>query len=475
MIIGKKFLCTFLCVNTSMACFGVVHCINFNLAVNYLTLIGSKAYLAKLFQRTLEVCSPEAAVTNALSFDNKKMSLSDTVIDTTGRPIYVLSVGKAAVPMYRSMEKVLDGQISDSVVIAPQIAPESMGGAGQVIESAHPVPDESSLKAGRAAARFFDAIPTNAIVLALISGGTSSLMCYPVEGIAISELAKTFELLNRSGATIQEINTVRKHCSKIKGGGLLRFLSPSVTLIDLIISDVPGDAPAVIGSGPTIISRSTYRTAHDILLCYELWEQMPSSIRQHIQKGIEEDVAKEGEGDQPLSNHKTFIVGSARQFAQQAGQLAREDGYQCVVSDGAFNDDVEAVASTICQKVESQLKKTGSKPMLFLFYGESTVTVTGDGKGGRNQELALLIGRKFAGQHGVSCLCAGTDGVDGPTDAAGAVVDGSTVPSALQKGIDPEQYLQRHDSYHFHQQMGTLLKTGATGNNLMDVVWVMVK
>ena len=438
--------------------------------------MDSKQLLKELFLSGLDACSPEQAINNSLRLEGDSLNVQDLDIQFSGLPIFVLAVGKAAVPMMDALEDILGGKISQSLVITPGDERSSTENRREVIYSSHPVPDEHSLRAGKRAVNFIKKIPENALLLTLISGGTSSLLCQPPEGISVSEINELYELLNNSGASIHEINTVRKHCSQVKGGQLLRWLSPNVTLIDLVISDVPHDDLSIIGSGPTTADDSTYQDAYHILLEYELWEKVPQSVRTHIEKGITGEVPETvSPGEDPVNAHHSFIISSARKLGEKIANIAGEKGIESKLAESPFNSNVEKVASEIAKEVRSYGQKVegGNKsPFLFIYYGESTVKVTGSGKGGRNQELALRGAFKIANHEHITWLSAGTDGIDGPTDAAGAIVDGKTIERAKNEGIDPEKYLEDNDSYHFHKQMGTHLKTGATGNNLMDVVLV---
>lgn len=432
-------------------------------------------YLSELFHRTLEACSPQKAVAGAASCEGDVLQIGESRFELDNQPVYVLAVGKAAVPMYQSVHAILDDHITGSLVITPTSSGPIQCSADEVIEGEHPVPGQGSLKAGEGVVAFLNTIPEDALVLSLISGGTSSLMCHPAEGITIEDLNQAFDLLNNSGAGIYEMNAVRKHCSSIKGGQLLRFLPNEISLVNLIISDVPGDDPAVIGSGPTVPDPSTFSDAHDVLQERRIWDNLPESVRKHIQAGINaqrSETLKPGERSD--ARWQTHIISSAGQFADQAAKFAEEDGNKIWVAEEPFNEPVEIVASDIIGRIEESLKGEGESipPKVFIFYGESTVNVTGQGKGGRNQELALRGALKIAGRSNIGWLSAGTDGIDGPTDAAGALVGGDTITQARDQNIDPEKYLEDNDAYHFHEKMGTLLKTGPTGNNLMDVVFV---
>jgi hydroxypyruvate reductase/glycerate 2-kinase len=438
-----------------------------------------KELLKGFFLQGLKAQSPEKAVHTFLSLEDSKLLIGDREFNLSERAVYILAVGKASIPMFNAVDDSLGKKIEGSLVITPEDGQWQSCAADEIISSAHPYPDESSVAAGKKAINFFKRIPENALVLTLLSGGTSSLMCKPAGEIAIMDLENTFKLLVNSGATIHEMNMVRKHCSNIKGGQLLSHLHPQAVLVDLAISDVPDNELSVIGSGPTTPDLSTFQDAYHVLLNYELWDELPESVRLHIEKGIDGEVPETIKpGSDPIEEHISRIISSPGMLAENIGDLAAEKGYDIRIAEEAFNEDVEKVARRIGNEAKQAADRIRSalnaNPILMVCYGESTVRVTGDGKGGRNQELALRGALEIAGYEHISWLSAGTDGIDGPTDAAGAVVDGRTIPEARRRGLDPEAYLLSNDSYHFHKKMGSLLKTGPTGNNLMDIVLVFI-
>lgn len=436
-------------------------------------------YLEELFLKALDTCSPSCAIEKSMNFADHSLTIDNQSFDIRNQPLAVLSVGKASVPMYEATAKVLGERIGSSLVITSDNEQAGNCSAEKVISASHPTPDKSSLRAGKTAVTFFKEVPENAIVLMLISGGTSSLMAFPAEDIPIFDLTKTFRLLNNSGATIYEINSVRKHCSQIKGGQLLRYLNSNATLVDVVISDVPNDDLSIIGSGPTTPDTSTFGDAHHILQKYNLWKKVPETVKMYIKKGISQEADGTVKPQEDLlDQHYAHIISSAGKFAQTVAELASEDDINSRIAEQAYNENVQKIASQVTEQISHfvQQNKSSEKsnPLLFIFYGESTVEVTGSGMGGRNQELALRGALKIDGLQQVTWLSAGTDGIDGPTDAAGAIVDGTTISQSREQGIYPKEYLANNDSYHFHEKMGTLLKTGATGNNMMDVVWVLI-
>ncbi|MDZ7714583.1 MAG: DUF4147 domain-containing protein [Balneolaceae bacterium] len=406
-----------------------------------------------------------------------KKALNRYVNFTGEQPLYVVGAGKASVKMARGMLELMGDGISKGLIVAPKTEGISLSDAFQVHVGSHPIPDENSAKAGQALLEFIRSVPPNGIVITLISGGTSSLTVQPAEGLSVGNIREVYERLVNSGADIYEINAVRKHLSKIKGGQLLRYLNPKVQLIDLIISDVPGDDPAIIGSGLTIPDPSTFVSAKSILKKYDLWDKLPESARRHIKRGVEKAVDETIKpGEDPILDHNSYIIGSAKLLADAISEEFESLGYESAVAKEAYNDEVGKMASEIAREAVSKAEeKNNSKPRVLIYYGESTVQVTGTGKGGRNQELALRGALEIAGYANITWLSVGTDGIDGPTDAAGAMINGDTISKARAKGINPASYLENNDSYHFHDQLNTLFKTGPTGNNLMDLQIVVIE
>ncbi len=390
------------------------------------------------------------------------------------KPIWVLGAGKASGSLLMNF---LSSNVSivDGLIITRNES--SMLGNVQIFQGTHPYPDSVTVAASYELFELAKKIPAGDTVVFILSGGASSMLCIPPEGIEVEELAFTYKLLLNSGAPIREMNIVRKHLCLLKGGQLAQALH-HVNLITIIESDVPGDDLETIGSAPTICDSSTFNYAFDILKKYELWELLPTSIQNHISDGVAgliPDTPKPGINDHP--NHEVHIVSKPTDFISEIEQIYKKAGFNTWVAKEAYNEDVRIVSKKICSKAISVLSKNEpiQKPAALLFYGESTVKVKGKGKGGRNQELALMSAISIEGQHSISILSIGTDGIDGPTDAAGAIVDSYTTLKARKMKISPEEYLQNNDSYHFHEQMGTLIKIGATGKNLMDLQVVIIE
>lgn len=427
-----------------------------------------KQEVLDIYKKALDSLSPGRLVTRALS----EIREIETV---TPQANYFFAVGKAAVPMAGAAAEWLKESLKQAIVISPDKQPNRP--EITFLQGAHPIPDKHSRAAASALIQFIEKIPPQSTVIALLSGGTSSLIVSPAGNITIEEMRMAFELLNTSGANIREINTVRKHLSKIKGGQLLRHFAAGVNLINLVISDVPGDDLQIIGSGPAVPDSSTFDNAYRVLLKYKLWKQLPKSVRSHIQEGLNGEVPETmREEEAGLVQPDSYIIGSAKKLAAEIAEGFEERGYHARVSDRAYNESAESVAAGIASEAKRIAGGEGgiSLPVVLIYFGESTVKVTGSGSGGRNQELALHAALAVAGYPAISWLSIGTDGIDGNTDAAGAFITGETLREAGEKGVEASSYLRNNDSYHFHKKMDTLVTTGPTGNNLMDIQIVVI-
>lgn len=391
-----------------------------------------------------------------------------------GGNIWLFGAGKASVEMALQAERYFGSAIKDGIIISPQKT--KVLKRAQVFEGAHPYPDQNSVSASYELCKLAKNVPEEDAILFCLSGGASSLFCIPAKGIELDELAELHRLLLNSGASIHEINVVRKHLSETAGGKFGRLLSTK-KLISIILSDVPGDDPEVIGSGPTVPDSSTFKEAFQVLKQYQLWEKVSHSSRIHISKGMHGDLPETPKpNERDWKAHRVEVISGAEILARNVGKYLKGKGYHVQVSPEAYNMELNKISKKICSEAISILgKKTDLKePAALIYFGESTVQVEGKGKGGRNLELTLNAAISIEGQHPVSLLSFATDGIDGPTDAAGAIINSQTTLDARKKKLMPEDYLQNNDSYNFHTEMETLLKTGPTGNNLMDLQVALV-
>ncbi|HHU14549.1 MAG TPA: DUF4147 domain-containing protein [Lentisphaerae bacterium] len=385
------------------------------------------------------------------------------------RSLYLLAAGKAAALMAKAAEEVLGALITDGHVVTKYghgLPLERIA----LTEAGHPLPDAAGVEATRRMLALARQAGADDLVLCLLSGGASSLMADLPDDATLDELAAANELLVKSGADIWAINCVRKHLSAVKGGQLAAAAAPA-NVVSLILSDVVGDDIGVIASGPTAPDESIFADALAVIGRFRLSDRLPASLWNHLQRGASGLIPETPKPGDPLFDKvQNRIIGSNRLALEGAAQKANALGFEPRIITDTLRGDCGAVAEFILRTLDDHLASESRRPLCLLFGGEPTLKVEGDGLGGRNQHLALLLATRLQGRQGVTLLCAGTDGTDGPTDAAGAVVDGRTLFDALEKGIDAQAYLDRYDSYHFFQQAGGHILTGSTHTNVMDMV-----
>jgi len=426
----------------------------------------------QLAQAALTAVDPDAAARRHVRREGDRMVVADRRYDLREyERVFVIGGGKAAVPMARAMASILGDRLTQGIVVTKygHIGDVHVSDLGfRVIEAGHPVPDENSVRGARAVAELAGQATARDLVICLISGGGSALLTLPAPGLDLDDLQALTDGLLRSGATINEMNAVRKHCSGIKGGQLARLVAPA-TLVTLILSDVVGDPLDVIASGPTVPDPTTVASARAVLERHG----NPWGFENH--EGFE-FLETPKAGDPAFERVQNVVVGSNRLAALAAVGKARELGYDALL----FGTYVEGEAREVA-KVAAALAKGVrahgdplSPPACLVWGGETTVTIRGQGKGGRNQELALAAALQLSGWPGVLVMALATDGTDGPTDAAGAIVTGETVARAQAQGLDPHAALAANDSYHFFDPLGDLIRTGPTGTNVNDLLFVLV-
>lgn len=384
--------------------------------------------------------------------------------------IFVIGSGKASVEMAKAASDILGRKLSGGILITDPGHKSNLPKNIEVLTSSHPIPDEKSVLAANHLVDFVESIPKHSIVLNLVSGGTSSLLCKPTASIPFDDVVKLYRLLLKSGAGIHEINLVRKSVSKIKAGRLLQYFN-DVQLFDLIISDVPNDNIKDIGSGPTIHQRFRISDVISLLKVNDQWQGIPESIKSYLlTKARENDLFETEE----ILNHYSQIVLSSEKVASIAKKLMEEKGIRVTKDDQPWTGSIDDFEQHILSKLSAGTSAE-TKPQAFIFFGECSVEVTGEGKGGRNQELALRMAKHLDKlEQDIIFLSAGTDGIDGPTDVAGAVVNQDSLKEARELGLDADDFLRRNDSYSFFDKLGGHIKTGPTGNNVMDLQFLIV-
>ena len=389
--------------------------------------------------------------------------------------IFVVGAGKATAPMAQAIESVIGSRITAGIVNVKYgytAATEII----EVNEAGHPIPDEASVRGARKMAALLESATERDLIICLISGGGSALMVLPPEGITLADKRRLTDALLRCGANINEMNTVRKHLSLIKGGGLARLACPA-TLVSLILSDVVATPLDVIASGPTVPDTSNFADAYAILERYEVLERIPKPILDYLQAGLRGAVPDNPkEGDRIFEKTYNLVVGSNEIASRAALEDAKQRGFNTLLVSTYVEGEAREVAKVFAA-IAKEIVHSGNpipRPACVVAGGETTVSIRGQGLGGRNQEFTLAAAVKIDGMEDTIIVGSATDGSDGPTDAAGAIADGTTVARARALGLDPLQYLADNDSYHFFGRLGDLITTGPTNTNVNDLIFVLV-
>ncbi len=415
----------------------------------------------QIFQAALTAADPAGAVARYL----KRRDFSRF------RNVYVVGAGKAGATMAQAAERVLGGALTAGLVNVKDGHTARLRRI-ELNQCGHPVPDQRGVEGARRIAEMAASAGKRDLVLCLISGGASALMPFPAAPITLEEKQAVTRLLLASGASIHEINAVRKHISAIKGGQLARLAAPAAVEA-LLLSDVIGDDLDVIGSGPTAPDASTFAVAAEILRRYGIGDRVPAAILERIERGERGQIAETPKPRDPLFAHvRNTLVGGNRLALDAARKCARRLGFRTLVLASEVQGETRDVGR-MHAAMARELASAGQPvkpPACLITGGETTVTIKGGGLGGRNQEFVLAAALDIAGLERTVIFSAGTDGTDGPTDAAGAVADGDT----LRRGPEALRYLNDNDSYHYFESLGDLVTTGPTGTNVMDVHIILV-
>lgn len=433
--------------------------------------IELRQHAHKIFTMGLAAVDPIQAIRNAVRRTGEMLLVGERTYHLTDYAhIYVLGVGKAGAAMAQAIETILDDRLTAGFVTVKY----GHGAPTQTIrihEAGHPVPDEASVWGTQQIIAMAETVTPQDLVFCLISGGGSALLAAPATGITLAEKQAVTRALLGCGATIQEINTIRKHLSAVKGGQLARMVAPA-TLITLILSDVIGDPLEMIASGPTVPDPQTFQDCWTVVEKYQLQDEFPATVRKRLQHGLTGTVPETPKaGAACFANTQNVIVASNSVVAAAAAQQAEASGYQPVILSTSVTGEARDVALMFAA-ILREIRHSGhpvKPPACVILGGETTVTLKGSGLGGRNQEFALAAASALAGEPDMLVLCAGTDGTDGPTDAAGAFADGETIARAHALGLQPLAHLQNNDSYHFFAPLNDLLTTGPTRTNVMDL------
>ena len=404
----------------------------------------------------------------AISINNSKVRIMDHEVDN----FYVIAIGKGSIGMARAVEDMTYDKIIDGIAVVPRGTPGNLRKI-RILESTHPLPTEASINAGMEILDLISNVRGNDYVLFLISGGGSALVEVPIKGLSLEDIEKVNNLLLRSGATIQEINTVRKHLSMIKGGRLAReVVRRGGKVITLIASDVPGDDPATVASGPTVPDPTTYRDAITILRNRGLWDRIPGSVRDVLERGsrgLIEETPKE------LINTWNYVIASNIDVLTDIANYAKPLGMESLILTSRMDGEAREVGRYLASiALEARFRGVPIKHGLILSGGEPTVTVVGNGRGGRTTEICTGFALSIRGVDGVSMLSMATDGIDGNMDAAGCVADGHLIEEAMRLGIDPIGELRNNNTAVIFERTNTIIRTGWTGSNLNIVTAVLI-
>ena len=439
-------------------------------------LVKLRKHARQIFEAGLQAVDPAEAIKRHTRKDKNIFFIGDQQFNLNNFDrILVVGAGKAVAPMAKAMEDLLGDRISGGVIVVKDEHGLPLNKI-TVREARHPVPDERGVTGTEEILSLVEKAGERDLIICLISGGGSALLIAPVSEISLEDKQKATKLLLASGATIHEFNTVRKHLSRAKGGRLAQMAYPA-TVASLILSDVVGDDLDVIASGPTVPDSSTFQDADRILHDYDIWDRLASSVRHHIEKGSSSQIEDTPKSDNPaFQKCSQALVGTNLQALEAAAKAAESLGYRSFILSSKVEGEAREVAKffTAIAKEVPDSENPVKSPVCVLCGGETTVTLQGDGLGGRNQEFALAAALAIEGLDNTVVLSGGTDGTDGPTDAAGAIADGTTVTRARENGLDPKAFLQRNDSYHLFQKLDDLVMTGPTRTNVMDIYLLLI-
>ena len=425
----------------------------------------------------LEGIDPCQLIKSQIDYDGKILNIKNLSfnLDKYER-IFVIGGGKATGSMAMALEEVLTNRISSGVINVLEHTSKNYGtNIIKLNEVSHPIPNNNGIKGVEKMLEVAEDANEDDLIICLISGGGSAMMPLPANGVNLSEKQEITKNLLRSGATINEMNSVRKHLSKIKGGMLVKVAYPA-KFVSLILSDVVNDPLDVIASGPTAPDNSYFEDAVNVLKKYDLWNDISDSIKKRFDDGIAKKIP-----ETPKSQNKIFqkvdniIIGNNRVACNAAISKLNELNVESLFLTSCLEGEAKHAGLFYSALVleKSTNRESLTRPFAMILGGETTVTVNGNGQGGRNQEAILSALTKVKGLNGVSIASLGTDGIDGPTDAAGAIIDGKSVEKAEKKNLSPLEYLRNNDSYNFFKGINELIFTGPTGSNVNDVAIII--
>lgn len=429
--------------------------------------MSNKTLLNKVFKQLLDEITPQKLVSESCQLDGKKLTILSKTYDLDEyKNIYLLGSGKAVIPMALEVEKILKPFLKKTLIIGPYDSEETFDN-GTYIQSTHPLPSQKSIDAAKSLQGILQTLDKEDLFIYVLSGGNSALVELPEEKISLNEFQEVTRLMLHSGMPIEKINSVRKHLSQVKGGKLAQETKAKGVV--LVLSDVIGDDLYAIGSAPFYCDQTSFGDAEDALNTYGVFEQMPESIQVFLKEGT---AGKHTETPKvPYEHIEHHILGSNRVVLEKAQQILQKEGIDTSIIDEPLQGDTSQIAKKLLKFSRSHQEKTHA----YIFGGETTVVVKGEGKGGRNQHLCLNMLTQCDLSCDITFLSAATDGVDGNSNAAGALIDIHSLVDAKARHIDPQHYLESFDSNSFFELTGELLITGPTHNNLLDIMIMLIE
>jgi glycerate 2-kinase len=427
--------------------------------------------ITRIMAEAIRAVDPGLAVKNTLKINGDLLTVEGRDYKLSSyEHIHLLGVGKASPGMSLALSDVIGSYLSDGLIITKQL-PGFIKPPISVVQSGHPIPDERSLRAGQKAVEYVSALNSNDLLFCLLSGGGSALMTSPMAGVSLADMQELTTCLLACGARIEEINTLRRHLDEVKGGGLVK-LTNGANIISLILSDVVGDRLEAIASGPTAPDPTTREQALDLIDLYELKNKIPGSIL----AGLKTAPETLKPGDRSFDTVQNVVIGSNMIAVQAALAQARLEGFHAA----QYRTDIQGESREIGHELGTYLRQQSleldlsQRPACIVVGGETTVTLHGKGKGGRNSELALAAVNELKNIDNLMLISLSTDGEDSSTDAAGAVVTGDTFQRATDLGMDGWKYLEQNNSYPYFDALDDLIRPGSTGTNVNDLIFMFV-
>lgn len=448
---------------------------------------------ARIMAAAIQAVEPGAAVSQSMRLEGERLIISGQVYNLNKyQRIFLIGAGKAGAPMASSAANILGARLNGGIIIVKEghtnssILPDAdyrktinpltpkHTGVLRILEAGHPLPDQRGLTGAQQIEDLLSGTQPDDLVICVISGGGSALLVSPSPGITLDDMQELTTYLLACGANINEINALRKHLDRVKGGGLASMAAPAA-VVTLILSDVVGDPLDVIASGPTVPDPSTYEQAYQILKKFGLLDRVPRSITERLEGGQRNEHPETPKpGDPIFERVQNIIIGSNIQAARAAVNQAQKEGLHTMLLTTWLQGEARQ-AGRFLAAVGRQINADNQpvvRPACIVAGGETTVTIKGDGLGGRNQEMALGAVSELAGLPDSALITLATDGGDGPTDAAGAIVTGETLYQAHQMGLNSDDFLVRNDAYNFFEPLGDLLKPGPTHTNVNDLAFL---